>query len=217
MLLSHGLRAASGAKQFGFLEVRRNNADQTSYTETNVSLGTPHPNRVIIACVVSLSASGTPNIVNSVTINGTEMTLYQANSSGQAGWFGVLQVPSGTTATVVTTFNRTQSLYAIAFFRAVNLNSLVPIVTNGTTDTAASLSLSNTTPAGGFSIFGERHNNNNATTWTNVTSSVGGGTNGNSYDSFAFINNLLSSQSTQTVTTSWSGSSVSMLVQGTFK
>jgi hypothetical protein len=215
-MLSHMLRAAvnNSPKTLTFLSARRNNANQSSYTETSVSLGAEASNRTII-CVVVAQGTFPPAVVNSITIGGTAMTLYQANSTGQAGWYGVLSVPTGTSATVVTTFNQTMQLYAISFYRATGLSSLIPTNVNGTIDSATSLTRSNTTAADGFSLLAERHSNNNTTSWNNA-SLDNGAINGNSYDSYATVNRIGNSSVSNTVTASWSGSVVAMMIQASF-
>jgi len=214
-MLSHMLRAASQAqkKSVSYLSTRRDNNDQSSYTETNVSLGATAGDRTIICVVTAVGSS--PAIVNSITIGGTAMTLYQANSTGQAGWYGVLSVPAGTSATVVTTFNQTMALYSISFYRAIGLTSLVPTNVNGTVVVDTSATRSNTTDADSFSLLAERHANNNTTTWTNA-SLDNGGINGTAFDSYATVNRIGTTSLSNTVTASWSGFTSGMIIQATF-
>jgi hypothetical protein len=218
-MLSHMLRTATpkgSPKSLTYLSTRRNNANQSSYTETSVGLGTEISDRTII-CVVVAQGGSSPAIVNSITIGGTAMTLYQANSTGQAGWYGVLSVPTGTSATVVTTFNQTMQLYSISFYRATGLSSLVPTNVNGTAGSfATAATRSNTTAADGFSLLAERHSSTNATTWTNAAFD-NRGTNGTAYDSYATVNRIGTTALSNTVTATWGGSPVAaMMIQASF-
>jgi hypothetical protein len=92
-----------------------NTTDGTTFTFTNANIGTAHANRYVL--VVVQAGNGNAAALTSCTIGGVEATLYASGTATAenryTGIFG-RAMPTGTTATVVATFNDTKGACHVA-------------------------------------------------------------------------------------------------------
>lgn len=153
-MLTHFLRAVTKrkpSKSFTY----GNSSTQTlsSYTYSNISIGTASSNRIVAVFVVG-SDSATKS-VSSITIGGTTATLgtnTQISGSFLAG-MGYLNVTSGTTATVVVNFSGTVRDVGVFVYALYDLNSETPVDTdNSPASSVTSKTLTMTTEADGIVI-----------------------------------------------------------------
>lgn len=143
----------------------------TTTTFTSKNIGTATSDRLV---VVGFCGNNNSRTISGVTIGGVSATVYYIGTSQtqQAG-FAVLNVTSGTTATIAITWSGNQSQVGIAVWSVYGANA-TPTATNfaSTTDV---FSASMNVPAGG-AAFGVALDNVNATapkwTWGNLTEDV---------------------------------------------
>lgn len=99
---------------------RTDATNSATYTWSGVDIGTPHPDRTVILCVVMPATAS--RTFSSLLVNGTSVTPDARSANG--GWFQTalvaLHLPTGTTLDVAATINNTAnnaSLHAFAIPR----------------------------------------------------------------------------------------------------
>lgn len=150
-------------------------AAQTVFTFTSKAAGAAASNRYLLAAISGRSGS-TATDITSVTIGGIAATnvirVFGAGSgSGEnVTAIYIAAVPTGTTATVVVTFNVNFARCSVSLYRAVDL------VSSTATATASSLVANPTgtfnVSAGGFAIGAAYTQATSSFTWTNLTENV---------------------------------------------
>ena len=144
-------------------------SDLTTYTFTNVPIGTPSDDRLVIIGTSGNAGSG--RAFSSGTINGLATTKYQGPSGDwqPSGLFGLV-VPTGTTANITATYTGGLNRCRIHVFTLTGYLSATPYHTAGS-HTAASTSHSVTIniPANGVAVFTHSHGNSNLGTWSSAT------------------------------------------------
>lgn len=155
-------------------------AAQTTQTWTSAPIGTASGDRYVVICVLSRSTPSGARTLNSLSIGGTNASIIATRSvtSVQAS-IAILLVTSGTTATVVATYDGNMVRWAMASYSIVNLLSttpfVTPLITGGTADPTGTQNIS----AGGCAIAMVNGDSNTVgVTWTglgeDVEVSVGG-------------------------------------------
>ena len=133
------------------------NRDTTfSSTYTNVNIGTPSSDRLVVICISGVT-SGLNGAFSSITINGTAVTKHTGFDVSAAGGaaIGSLVVPTGTTATIVVNLTGTVSFFrngGFSIYTIKNYNSATPTDAESTVASATSRSVTTTTTVGGVSI-----------------------------------------------------------------
>lgn len=170
----HAQRKKGPAKSFTFIGSSLL-ASSTSGVATfsGVNIGAAASNRIVIVTVGASKSSGTwSGTIASVTINGNAAT--QANAvSNSASTNGVyyLNVPSGTTATIVVNLpsGADSNGIAIGIYRAVGLASATPTAT-ATATASGAVGASLTIPSNGYGVGSAHHGSiAQAYSWTNLT------------------------------------------------
>jgi hypothetical protein len=109
-----------------------------AFTFTNQSIGTAASTRIIVVAISCPFANVAFAASSPITIGGVDATLlFSANLSGSRIGFGILAVPSGTTATIVVNFASSQARCGISIYRLDNVQSLVPFDTPVGTSSSA--------------------------------------------------------------------------------
>lgn len=96
-------------------------ADLTTYTFSNVSLGTPHSTRYIIVGVVTISSSN--RTISSASIGGIGATISSNASGTYRGSMIIAAVPTGATGNVVITHSGGCTSCAIGVWAAYDIGS----------------------------------------------------------------------------------------------
>jgi hypothetical protein len=188
---------------------------QSTYTFNNVPIGAADDNRYVIIAVNGASVLSTGTIA-SVTVNGQAATIvYQATQSGYTvGYAGIL-LPTGTTATVVVTFNGGAGTCGIGSYSAL-VTSTTPILTanNGSASGVSTLSITGANlSSAGFVLAQVMH------TFSAVKTHTWSGLNTKDADDYILYNtyyyersyasqHFASSQSNMTITETTDGASV---------
>lgn len=145
-------------------------ADATTYNFTSQAIGTAAADRYVIVTITGCIKSGSPG-VSAVTVGGISATIVaQVDSGFTAAAIAIAAVPTGTTATVVVTFNGTQYRAGIGVYSVTGLNSSTATGTD--TDTTSSPSLSASSSSDGFAIAvssAYEAATTNMHTWTSIT------------------------------------------------
>lgn len=158
-----GLGLVAGAASAPPLEVAYlgeafNVANQTTYTFNSVPLGEASPYRTILLSLSGRNAAALRNI-SSVTLNGTAMSVVtvQRLTSGSITLHQALYqlaVPTGTTATVVVTWNGGVIHTHIASYRVLNAGSIVAGAGGVTGSSLTTRTLTNTVNSGSYIVCG---------------------------------------------------------------
>lgn len=109
---------------------RDNTTSTTTFTYTGLSIGTPRADRLIIV--------GSGRAESTCTVNGASLTLAGPFTTGRF-FYGV--VPTGTTATIVTTGASTSGSTCFVW-SVTGLNSYTPVDINNNFGTGSSVSVS---------------------------------------------------------------------------
>jgi hypothetical protein len=167
-MLHHALRAASVKPSITYNGTANSGTDSTTYTFTGVSIGTAATNRLVYIEVQHDGAGA--RLLSSATIAGVSASTVDPTGQGNGTKILYANIPTGTTATIVITFDGTCTRCVIGSYSIFNLKSLVPIATAfATTWSSGSISASVNVPADGIVIAGVNSNTSNTISWTNVT------------------------------------------------
>lgn len=160
----------SCAVQTGFGET----VTRTTFTFTNMSLGTPDPNRYIIVAIHARHGSGTGPQMTAASIAGVALTKLaehrdtSGNLSISSLWGAY--IPTGTTGTLTVTFSASINRCMGRVFSVFNITSLSPFATKlGQSGNVSPLNLDIPVAANSI-LIATAHNNNSSstTTWTGV-------------------------------------------------
>lgn len=141
-------------------------ASSATCTVSSVTTGTAQADRYVVVTVGAVGSVG--NVITGVTCDGNAMTqvVYVINSSSKAAIY-ILNVPTGTSSTIVVTFSGTISAIIVGVYTATGLLSSTAVGTNSQTvdNTATNL----TTVANGFAIGVAITNATSTFTWNNLS------------------------------------------------
>lgn len=165
-MLSHALRASSVLPSFTYNGTASDSTNLTTYTFTGVSIGTAATNRMVYVSVIFV-AGGARSLV-SATIGGISASIIDPTGQGNGTKIIYANVPTGTTATIVVTFDTVCDRCVIGSYSLFNLKSKEPVTSAfSTTWTSGAISASVAVPDGGIIIAGVNNNtNSNTITWT---------------------------------------------------
>lgn len=148
----------------------------TSHSITGLSFGAAATDRYIIAVVGGLNNSGVNGVVSGVTIGGVTATSVVATTTNDArAAIFIAAVPTGTSGTVVITYNTDCTASGAAVFRAVGLNSPVADGTSSSlSESLSPVSMNVTYITGGYTIGGGQTSSSavNSWAWTGLTEVV---------------------------------------------
>ncbi len=153
----------------------------TTYTFTSEPIGTADANRRVIVCVAGDSGTA-PGDVSSMTVGGISATL--VNTTTYSGgtqyllsmWYA--DVPTGTTANIVVTYNHAQYMSTIAVYTTQKASTVSVVGTENTTSPMAT----SVEVLEGSSIISVAFNVNTPTfVWTNLTEDFEAVTNPSGY------------------------------------
>lgn len=211
MILSHALRTATPkvapSYTAQYVTAVGSSGTGSSFTFSNVNLGTASSNRIIIVAVASASTSGSQS-VTSITVAGLSTTLTASTAGISCVAWGILADDTLTSGTVVVNHSGTRTEGCGIAIYTINGSASKSILDTDYINSAAVTSLSLNTLSTynpGFVIANLAVNNTiTSVTWSGVTSNavVSGG----SGRRFHFAStNTSSITSTYTVSASWSG------------
>lgn len=192
-------------------------SDLTTYTFNTTNIGTAAADRIVVVGVtVNGSSNGFPCTINSVTIGGntaTQIAQIVGASWATAGIFA-LAVPSGTTANIVVTLNRTAGRCAVAVWNMTGAN-ITPADT--LTDTNASADPTGTidVPANGCALAAAITATATTCTWSGLTERVDTSLEGFS-DHTVASDTFVSQQTGMTVTANFSGAADNSMAAASF-
>lgn len=150
-----------------YSQVLTNTADSTSYSFSSTSIGTEPAagqKRYIVLVVGQLGGSNAN--LNSLTIGGNAVTIIDNGTTSANVKIGMLEVPTGTTATVAATFSATRYACAIAVYFVYTTGSSLDVVGQGSGTSTANVN----TEAGGVVIAGSLDSTyTTSVTWTGVS------------------------------------------------
>jgi hypothetical protein len=177
----------------------------TSYTYTNMSIGTASIDRTV---VVALACSNVATLT-AASIAGINATLVY--SSGYHHFFAAV-VPTGTTATINITFDTTVTRVQTTTWSIYMLKSLVPFSSNVTNTSGTSISTTVNKTIGGVILATLNYNTSvqSAATFSNLTTYAESGTTGYSFQAAAAAASCLDSNSI-TISATLSGTNPSVL------
>ena len=164
-------------------------SDLTTYTLAGVGIGTPAPDRLVVAVVMGRAGAG--RTISSVTIGGVTATaaITSGSQNNPTGIYYAL-VPSGTTATVVATFSGGLVRMAVAIYSLTGYRNMVPAATGQDYNSTTTLSTTLNRPADAVVVAGALTSSNGTFTWTGPTedadAAIEGGTDRVSSASAAF-------------------------------
>lgn len=158
-----------GGPTLNFIAATSSGTNTTTYTFNNVSIGTASSDRLVVIVAHAGGGGGAGNnaSITSLTLGGTSMTkatsLFDANASCDLYY---LTVTSGTTATVVATYDKQKGRCTIGVYTITGLSSTTPsdTGTSNNSDTAPTLTLD--IPTGSIAVYGHTSVNSNTTTVT---------------------------------------------------
>jgi hypothetical protein len=109
-----------------FRGYRSSDSNLSSYSFTDVDIGEPASNRVVVVCAHAAAGSGTSSLTG-CTINGVSATILRGGL-GNADIAGIAYavVPAGTVVTVSVTYGTTYSRTGISVYSLYNLVSTTP-------------------------------------------------------------------------------------------
>jgi len=139
----------------------------SSYPAYDTGIGTAGANRTVVV-IVRFAAFGSRS-VTSVTIGGTEATLYQNVSGLLSGAIAVLDVATGETADITVTLDDKALRCSIDVYALYDLSSNIPVdsdssPTGGTGSASVTLDGNASTPC--IFVAGFINNDDLQTTWT---------------------------------------------------
>jgi hypothetical protein len=144
----------------------------TNYTFTNHAIGTAATGRRVLVFAGCIG-SGTPRSISSITIGGVTATILVSNSTGnRPAAIAVLQVDTGTTATIVVNTSGTEGNCLIGVWSVVGLNSDAAYDTAVVYDTLGTeiMNLVLDVAAGGVVVAGRMESTGSPTfTWSGLT------------------------------------------------
>lgn len=157
-----GKQAAATIAQVG---VATSTSSSSTVTFTGASLGAEDPTRRII---VSIFSGGTARTLTTFTVGGIAVTRIIETS-----YFclGIVDIPTGTTANIVTTWSGTKSSWGLAVYRTTGLRSATPVAGGTVSFSGLTASTAYTIPAGGV-VVGYMHGGGSSSrtaTWVGVT------------------------------------------------
>lgn len=153
----------------------------TVYTTSAFNIGTADATRIVYAIITIDDASGAPSYaITSPTIGGVAATQQaQSIKYGVCCWIFSAAVPTGTTATVGLTFNKSAVRIATAVYYSINTKNSSPTNVQTSVGTSGYASVSIPNDPLGFIVGGFSCNVDSSVTWTGLTEnhddSVGGG------------------------------------------
>lgn len=145
-----------------------------SYTFSSKSIGAvaaPNETRRIIVAVFGLTAAASDVDVTAVTVGGISATRaveleYQSGNKELSIWY--VDVPTGTSAAVVVTWDNNCQMCGVYIFRAIDAGDVADTVTDSkTSGTTCSGALD--VPADGIVVAVAENANSRTHAWTNVT------------------------------------------------
>lgn len=152
-----------------YLDSDHSATDLSTYTFTDMSIGTAYNNRYI-AIFVNVPSSSAAADVTSVTIGGiaaSQLIGTQLTLNNKAYLYGAI-VPTGTTATVVIALDATAVRCAVSLYSIAGQKSNTPI--NTYADITDPPSQSVVVPAGGCLVaFSQENGATLSATWTGAT------------------------------------------------
>jgi hypothetical protein len=113
-------------------------ANRTTYSFSNVSIGTASSDRIVVLGISGVSVS--EGSVSSVTIGGTEATIHTQVSNGQT-CIASLVVPSGTTATIGVTYSAGRGNCTVYVWTIKQASSSSPLSVDSQTNSTSSTSI----------------------------------------------------------------------------
>jgi hypothetical protein len=146
----------------------------TTYTFSSKSLGTATSNRrIVVAC--SWREGALSNVgLSSITVGGVTCTVpggtrIETSTVGIA--MGIATVPSGTTGSIVVTFDKQAGRVGVGWWSLYDVQSTTPVGTVENSDTGSSLALGSlSTDNNGVALFAATGANGTRTfSWTNPT------------------------------------------------
>lgn len=152
----------------------------STFTFSNKSIGAAAGGRHVLVAISGRSGS-TSTDITSVTIGGVTATsvirIFNAGSGSGENVTAIYMAPllTGTTASIVVTFNVAFARASVSVYRVVGLTSATATATGSSTasNPTASLNIS----AGGFAVGSCYSQSTSSFTWTNLTESVDSTTN----------------------------------------
>lgn len=134
-----------------YLSTTGSTTNTTTYTFSSQGIGSASANRYVIIGITSRTLSGTGGNITSLTVGGISCTINsEIANSGNVTCIGIANVPTGTTADVVATFDETQTQCDIAIWTATDVISTT--ASDTLTSTAADPSGTIDVTAGGFIV-----------------------------------------------------------------
>lgn len=153
-------------------------ANQTTYTWTNMAIGDPTPDRLIIVVAFAHDSADTAGEApNTITVAGVTATLHVsiAGTGTNEGSIaiGTALVPTGTTATIVVTYPGARVRAGIGVYSLTNYGNSIPVQTDSEAATVDGTTISVDLTVGTFSVAVIGATSRQATpsgiTWTNAT------------------------------------------------
>lgn len=145
--------------------VSTSNSGASTRTFTSVSMGAEAQTRRMI---VSIFSGGTARTLTTFTVGGIAVTRIIETSFF---CLGIVDLPTGTTANVVTTWSGTKASWALAVYRTTNVRSATPVAGGTVSFSGLTASTAYTIPAGGV-VVGYMHGGGTGSrtaTWAGVT------------------------------------------------
>jgi hypothetical protein len=147
-------------------------AAQSSYTFSNISIGTAASDRYIV--VAAFGSGGSSTTVTSVTVGGSNAaSLVQIAGSTTVNSLFIIPVSTGTTANIVVTFPDAKDRCAVSVWRVTGISSITPYDTAsfGTSNSVNTSSVNIDTVSGGILIASSIRGGTQSgtTTWTGAT------------------------------------------------
>ncbi len=159
-----------GTGTLAFLQATADDANSGTYTFAGQSLGAADADRYIIVTAASRQTGSGANITG-ITIGGVAATVSQQLDDAGGGGnstlvaIAIAAVPTGTSGSVVVTYNNTQNRAHIAVYRATSLVSATPTDTAGAIGEDVAIDI----PNNGFVIGVSANPSSTAATWSGLS------------------------------------------------
>lgn len=168
MLLSHALRTVSPSAVVTYIGAVQDTNNLTSYTFTNVNIGTASNDRIVVVGIGSVSVSA--GSVSSVTIGGNTATINTQASGGQTCVVSLL-VTSGTTATIVVNYTAGRGNCTIYVWTITKAKSIAAKSADSQSNTTSnpSITLNGEAGAVGCAVTFVSNTGTSSFTWAGMT------------------------------------------------
>lgn len=156
-----------GGPTLNFIGTSDNGTNASTFTFSNVDIGTASSDRlVVIASHATGGASaGNDASISSLTVGGTSMTKATSQFDDNASCdLYYLTVTSGTTATVVATYDKQKGRCTIGVYTITGLSSTTPSDTGTSINSDSAPSLTLDIPTGSIAVYAHTSANNATTT-----------------------------------------------------